>query len=483
MRRWGSASILLLVFAGALALPATGRPADAAKAARIVLLHHSTGQCIWDGGVQAWVEAWNRAKGTRHRIREQIFPKSEPYGWENYPYDYYNIWVKHAGAKPFREEPTLEMLTKAYDVIVFKHCFPVSNLEPDTGRPDVASPAKQIENYKLQYEALKAKMRAFPQTRFLVWTGAALVRGETDPEAAKRARAFADWVKTTWDEKGDNVFVWDFRALETEGGLYLKEAYAQGDSHPNEAFSKKVAPYLGQRIVDIAEGRGDTADVTGRHAARFANGPVDEEPAPEPEPEPEPVSPTDPAPPLPTDVERWVFDDAESAEAVTKRWGAQAARVKEGDGHALRLDFTKGVSEDWGEYGPHRVVETRLTGPDRDVSKHRYLALRVRSDRKVLVPLALVTRARGEPTHFAFTAYLALESGPWRWMVFDLAKLELAVEGPPFYEKAGSPSRLEDLSTIRLSIHADHEKAKILLDDVTFLKDLPESLEPFLQRP
>ncbi len=40
-------------------------------------------------------------------LEEVAFPKSKPYGWNNYPYDYYNIWVNNAGPKPFMKEPTL----------------------------------------------------------------------------------------------------------------------------------------------------------------------------------------------------------------------------------------------------------------------------------------------------------------------------------------------------------------------------------------
>ncbi len=277
------ASILTLVFAGNLALYPPGveaqvseRPPPAGDQAttqpekpppteaRILFLHHSTGGCIWDGGVKAWFDAYNAAHKTRYEITEQIFPKDSPYGWNNYPYDYWNIWVKHAGSRPYQDEPTLEMLTPKYDVIIFKHCYPVSAIEPDAGKGDVAGEEKRIANYKLQYEALKKKLREFPKTRFIVWTGAALVKHETDEEAARRAKAFFEWVRKDWDERGDNIFLWDFQTLETEDGLYLKDPYASGDSHPNERFSKMAAPLFCQRIVDVIHGRGDTADVTGR---------------------------------------------------------------------------------------------------------------------------------------------------------------------------------------------------------------------------
>lgn len=238
-------------------------PPPPAKA-RILFLHHSTGECVWNGGVQEWFDAWNKEHKTAYEIVERPFPKEDPYGWNNYPFDYWNIWVQHAGRKPFKGEPTLEMLTPEHDVIVFKHCFPVSAIDEDTGKPDIASDEKRVENYKLQYAALKKKLREFPKTKFIVWTGAALVKSETDADAARRAKEFFEWVRRTWDEPGDNIFVWDFQSLETEGGLYLKGAYAAGDSHPNEKFAKQVAPLFCRRIVDVIAGAGDSAPITGK---------------------------------------------------------------------------------------------------------------------------------------------------------------------------------------------------------------------------
>jgi hypothetical protein len=225
--------------------------------AKVVLLHHSTGGNVWNAGVAAWFENHNKAKGTNYRVTEQAFPKSKPYGWKNYPFDYWNIWVAQAGDKPFMTEPTLEMLTKEYDVISFKHCFPVSRIKADDGKGDVKDETKTLANYKLQYEALKAKMRSFPDTRFVVWTAAALVQGATDEQEGKRTRTFVDWVKDTWDEPGDNIFVWDFHDIETDGGLFLKPEYAAGkeDSHPNEMICKKAAVSFCEKVVSVIEGK------------------------------------------------------------------------------------------------------------------------------------------------------------------------------------------------------------------------------------
>jgi len=268
-----------LALAAAAALPwlascgtaAGGRQAEplprVAGTVRIAFLHHSTGGNVWNGGVPAFVASWNAARGTDYRIAEVTYPSTAGgYPWANYPYDYWNLWVNHTGASRDRGELNLDDLARDHEVIVFKHCFPVSGIEPDGASPSVSSEQKTLANYRLQYQALRDRMRQFPSRRFVVWTGAALTAQATDPQSAERARQFFDWVKNVWDEPGDNIFVWDFHALETEGGLYLLPAYASagGDSHPNAAFSRTVAPLLGQRIVDVVEGRGDIAGRTGR---------------------------------------------------------------------------------------------------------------------------------------------------------------------------------------------------------------------------
>jgi hypothetical protein len=232
---------------------------------KIIFLHHSTGKNIWDGGVTDFFIDYNEKNNVSYCIKEQDFPKQRPYGWNNYPYDFWNIWINHAGENAYMDEPTLEMITKEYDVIILKHCFPVSDIEEDIGKPDVSSEIKSLENYKLHYQALKNKMKEFPNTKFIIWTIPALVESATSEEKATRAQNFYEWVKNEWDEVGDNIFLWDFYELETEGGLYLKNEYAKSstNSHPNTDFSKKVAPYFSQRIIDIIEGRGDSSNITG----------------------------------------------------------------------------------------------------------------------------------------------------------------------------------------------------------------------------
>ena len=220
------------------------------NAVNVLFLHHSTGRIIWEGGMEKWFKDFRSTTGKPYYITEQHFP----FEYNNNPFDYWNIWVKHAGNKPWFYEPTLEMITSKYNVVVFKHCFPVSDIEPDSNTGKVSSDKRTLANYKLQYLALRDKLLQFPNTKFILWTGAALVKNATTPEHAQRAREFFDWVKNEWDREDDNIFLWDFYNLETEGNLYLLEANSKGvkDSHPNQEFAIKVAPYF-SRIVDVVK--------------------------------------------------------------------------------------------------------------------------------------------------------------------------------------------------------------------------------------
>jgi len=207
----------------------------------------------------------NRQFESNYKIEECSFPKASPYGWNNYPFDYFNIWVKHAGMHPFMEEPTLEILTREYQAVIFKHCFPVSNIQPDQGSADVNSDFKSLSNYKLQYQALRDKLHQFPETKFIVWTSAAQVQSRTNEEEAKRSREFVQWVINEWDLPDDNIFLWDFYGLQTEGQLYFQKKYAQSesDSHPNRAFSTSASRLFFRRVIDVIESNGSKTHIAG----------------------------------------------------------------------------------------------------------------------------------------------------------------------------------------------------------------------------
>ncbi len=239
---------------------------------KIIFLHHSTGYNIWlgktnryiykltgNGDVTKYFNKYNRKHKTDYKITSLNFPKKISYGWKNYPFDYYNIWVKNAGSKLFMEEPTLEILTREYDVIIFKHCYPGSNIQEDSGLADINSERKSLENYKLQYTALKQKMHEFPANKFIVWTPAVNTKNRMTKDEAERTRAFYNWILNEWDEKGDNIYIWDFYRYETDGSLYLLDnnALNPDNSHPNSDFSGRVAPLFAKYIIDVIESKAE----------------------------------------------------------------------------------------------------------------------------------------------------------------------------------------------------------------------------------
>lgn len=256
------------------------------RSAEIIFLHHSTGNVIWNGSEDSFlkkvidkitgsylagelpslIRKYNRSSGSNYNIEERFFPKADPYGWENYPYDYYNIWVKNAGDQKYLDEPTLEILTRDYDVIIFKHCFPGSNILADNIIPDIDSEIKTIGNYKLQYNALKKKLLDFPDTKFILFTGAVQTKNNITEEEALRMQEFVQWVTEQWDNPDDNIFLWDLYGLQTEGGVYFKDEYAvsPSDSHPNIEFAGKIVGLLSARIIDVIEKNGKGTDNTGK---------------------------------------------------------------------------------------------------------------------------------------------------------------------------------------------------------------------------
>ncbi len=242
-----------------------------------VILHHSVGRKMWGTGwgtghaVEEWFAQHNADNATTYQIAELYFPTMN-YFERNDPYDYWKLWIDKAGADPpYQQQPDLDAITAEYDVVVLKHCYSTSEMVPDDEDPRVDSEVRTLANFKLQYEALKGKLHAYTQTRFLVWTLPAHVIARTDEQQAQIATEFAAWVKEDWDDFGDNIYLWDFRQLETDGGLYLpdersaaKDEAVPDDSHPSWEFASQTYSLLTQRIVDVIEGRGDVGDITGK---------------------------------------------------------------------------------------------------------------------------------------------------------------------------------------------------------------------------
>ena len=249
--------VLLMV----LSLSATGQS--------VIFLHHSTGAGVWGGGIgiPQWITNYNTAHGKSYTVTEFSYPDS-PYPWANYPYDFWNLWVNPGQCDNTRPGiRCLDWFASNYNVIIIKHCFPGADVQADSGSPLVSSETKSIENYKLQYRALRTKMDGYPNNKFIVWTLAPLHRNATDVQSAARAREFVNWVKNSWlTEDGHshpNIYIFDFFGYAAESNpapangkvnclkYDYEGSHSGSDSHPNATANATIMPLFGQFIVDV----------------------------------------------------------------------------------------------------------------------------------------------------------------------------------------------------------------------------------------
>ncbi len=138
-----------------------------------------------------------------------------------------------------------------HEVITFKSCFPASNI---TGQ-------EELEQYKAWYLEMREVMDRYPDHIFIAVTPPPLNPTATTPQAAARARAFADWLKS--DEylaEHPNVFTFDLFDLlaEREPSApdfnMLRASYRQGeDSHPNEPANQIVGPLFADFVVEATQ--------------------------------------------------------------------------------------------------------------------------------------------------------------------------------------------------------------------------------------
>lgn len=237
-------------------------------AQKAIFLHHSTGGGVYQqGNVEDWIAKYNSDNKTNIEITETSYPNS-PWPWDNYPYDFWKLWVDGSCDPNQPGIECLNTLTQKYNIIIFKHCFPGASINSDNGAGNITSNNKTIPNYKLQYRALRQTFDNFPDTKFIVWTLAPLHRLATTSEKATRANEFSSWVIEEWlaeDQKEHpNIFVFDFFGLAAElesntinGQQYcLKYIYegshSDNDSHPNTLANETIGPLFAQKIVDVA---------------------------------------------------------------------------------------------------------------------------------------------------------------------------------------------------------------------------------------
>jgi hypothetical protein len=233
---------------------------------KVIFLHHSTGNNVFkEGNVASCIDSYNKSNRKSLVLSERSFPDN-PWPWANYPYDYWKLWINGSCKSDNPKIECLKTLAANYDMIVFKHCFPGADIKPNTGKPDVSSEVKTLDNYKEQYRALRSLFDSYPATKFMVWTLVPLHRLATTPETAQRAYEFVQWVKNKWlTEDGKphpNILIFDFYSLVAElnenpanGTRYclkynFERSHTDSDSHPGKEANQMAGPLFAKAIEE-----------------------------------------------------------------------------------------------------------------------------------------------------------------------------------------------------------------------------------------
>ena len=218
---------------------------------RVLFMHHSTGLGLIEQGglreglaeyaLELWDHGYNGegltdGSGEHLGINWEVpDDNTDPIGW-------FNIFNQDVTEPP---ENTLSHMLD-FPVILFKSCFPSSNIESD----------EQFEEYRDYFLSIRDVIDQYPDHLFIPFTTPPLVPNETSPEAAARAREWASYLTSDeYTEDRPNIAVFDFfSALADENG-YLREEYRadEWDSHPNEIANQEVAALLVEFVVSVVE--------------------------------------------------------------------------------------------------------------------------------------------------------------------------------------------------------------------------------------
>ena len=138
-----------------------------------------------------------------------------------------------------------------HEVIIFKSCFPVSNIRHE----------EQLLALEGRYLVVRDAMAERPDKILILLTPPPLNPAATDREAAARARRLANWLQSDAFLLGHpNVFVFDLFGLLAEANPgapdhnMLRRAYRDGtDSHPNQFANEAIAPIFVESVLGMID--------------------------------------------------------------------------------------------------------------------------------------------------------------------------------------------------------------------------------------
>jgi hypothetical protein len=218
----------------------------------VIFLHHSTGRnLIEQGGVREVFSAtgydlWDHGYNDQGLTRPDGTPAGYSYNVPNDntdPDGFARIFSQRLYPWPLNAFSGLMQ----HEVIIFKSCFPVSSITSDA----------QLEQYRAYYLQMREMTDQHPDHIFVVVTPPPLNPAATNAEAAARARAFAEWLKSEEFLVGHaNLCTFDFFDLLAEPDAtspehnMLRAEYREGtDSHPNELANQTIGPLFAEFII------------------------------------------------------------------------------------------------------------------------------------------------------------------------------------------------------------------------------------------
>ncbi len=229
-----------------LARTAGPDPGKPSKQLSMVWLHHSTGDRLLRGGMLAALQA-NGLVFSDINYREAVVD-----GYVIGDHTDIADWPKAFNTPKFFDAIRTWELTggrKQHDVVMFKSCYPNSNITSDA----------MLERYKTDFAALLPTFVAHPDILFIAMSTPPLVKRQTTPAAAKRAREWSRWLTGDYAARAKNVKVFDlFDALAiapdapNANTLVPQFASGRGDSHPSaegaQAVTRLFIPWF-NRVV------------------------------------------------------------------------------------------------------------------------------------------------------------------------------------------------------------------------------------------
>lgn len=242
------------------------------SAIRVFFLHHSTGGNLIEQGKcrellkkkAPYIAFWDHGYDFDRFGTFQFLSRFEPqqfYGLRNekgkhlnYSYHIPNHNTDPDGlAELFLQDvttPPSNALSHIleFDVIIFKSCFPVTNISSE----------EQLETYKKYYMSIRKKIDGFPNKLFIPMTPPPLRSESTNFEKADRARRFSNWIMSNgYCENRRNLLPFNFFDVlatpSTEKVPNVLRPKFCGlipfDSHPNPLANQTVAPIWTDFVV------------------------------------------------------------------------------------------------------------------------------------------------------------------------------------------------------------------------------------------